>query len=71
MVILFGVSIAIGPGNLQVVKKVVVTVGRFELGFTPYRLHKNTDGTFVTPIRVYDRKVYVVWPGVDINNVDR
>ena len=29
------------------------------LGFTPYRLHKNTDGTFVTPIRYYDGRVYV------------
>ena len=27
-------------------------------GFTPYRLHKNADGTFVTPIRVYNGKVY-------------
>ena len=53
------------------VKKVVVTVGKFKdyideiqqsyvLGFTPYRLHKNVDGTFVTPIRVYDGKVYVL-----------
>ena len=42
------------------VKKVVVTEDKFkeywneiqqsyELGFTPYRLHKNTDGTFLTP----------------------
>ena len=53
------------------VKKVVVTVGKFKdyieeiqqryvLGFTPYRLHKNADGTFVIHIRVYDRKVYVL-----------
>ena len=53
------------------VKKVVVTVGKFKdyideiqqsyvLGFTPYRLHKNADGTFVTPIRVYDGMVYVL-----------
>ena len=53
------------------VKKVVTTVGRFgdyidekrqsyELGFTPYRLHTNSDGTFVTPIRVYDGRVYVL-----------
>ena len=51
-------------------KKVVVTEGKFkdyidemqqgyELGFTPYRLHKNADGTFVTPIGVHDVKVYV------------
>ena len=53
------------------VKKVVVTEGKFkdygdeiqqgyELGFTPYRLHKNTDDTFVTPIRYYDGSVYVL-----------
>ena len=30
------------------------------LGFTPYRLHKNTDGAFVTPIRYYYGKVYVL-----------
>ena len=29
-------------------------------GFTPYRLHKNTDSTFVTPIRYYDGNVYVL-----------
>ena len=27
------------------------------LGFTPYRLHTNADGTFVTPIRYCDGKV--------------
>ena len=52
------------------VKKVVVTVGKFtdyideiqqnyELGFTPYRLHKNVDGVFVSPIRVYEG-VYIM-----------
>ena len=52
-------------------KKVVATVGQYEdytaeinqsyvLGFPPYRLHTNVDGTFVTPIRVYDGKVYVL-----------
>ena len=57
--------------NLQVVKKVVVTDGKFkdysdeiqqsyELGFTPYRRHKNVDGTFVTPTRIYDGRVYVL-----------
>ena len=71
MVNVFGDSIASGPGNLQMAKKVVVTEGKFkdyteeihqsyELGFTPYRLHKNTDGTFVTPIRFYDGRVYVL-----------
>ena len=68
MVNVFGGGIASGSGNLQVAKKVVVTVGRFKdysdeiqqsyvLGFTPYRLQKNVDGTFVTPIR---GKVYVL-----------
>ena len=60
MVNVFGDSIASGPGNPQMVKKVVVTKGKFkkywneiqqsyELGFTPYRLHKNVVDTFVTP----------------------
>ena len=51
-------------------KKVVVTKGMckddtneirqsYVLGFTPYRLHTNTVGTYVIPIRVYDGKVYV------------
>ena len=30
------------------------------LRFSPYRLHKNAAGTFVTPIRVYDGKVYLL-----------
>ena len=66
-----GDSVASGPGNLQMVKKAVVTEGKFkdygdeiqqsyELGFTPYRLHKNTDGTFVTPVRYYHGRVYVL-----------
>ena len=53
------------------VKKVVTTVGQYKdyidemqqsyvLGFTPYRLHTNGDGTFVTPIRTYDGQVYVL-----------
>ena len=72
MVNVFGDSIANGSeGNLQVAKKVVTSVGRFgdyiveirqsyELGFTSYRLHTNSDGTFVTSIRVYDGRVYVL-----------
>ena len=72
MVNVFGESIVNGgPVDLQVVKKVVTTVGSFGdyiakidqsyvLGFTPYRLHTNVDGTFVTPIRTYDRHVYVL-----------
>ena len=53
------------------VKKIVTTVVQFKdyyaeiqqsyvLGFTPYRLHTNVDGTFVTPIRYYDGRVYVL-----------
>ena len=64
-------SIASGPGNLQLVKKVVVTVGKFkdyiaeiqqsyELGCTPYRIHTTVDGVFVTLIRAYERRVYVL-----------
>ena len=51
--------------------KKVVTKGKFKdyvdeirqsykLGFPPYRLHTNPEGTFVTPIRVYDGKVNVL-----------
>ena len=32
----------------------------YVLGFTPHRLHKNADSTFVTPIRYYDGNVYVL-----------
>ena len=72
MVNVFGDSIASGlEGNLQVVKKVVTTVGRFgdyideiqqcyELGITPCRLHTNEVGTYVIPIRVYGGSVYVL-----------
>ena len=70
MVNVFGDSVASRPGNLPMAKKVVVTKGKFkdyvdeirqnyELGFTPYRLHTNSDVTFVTPIRVYSGRVYV------------
>ena len=76
-------GIASGPGILQVEKKVVVTVGQFkdnideiqqsyELGFTPYRLQKNVHGVFVTAIRVYEGRVYVlddVAPAVEIDIV--
>ena len=68
MVNVFGGIIASGPGNLQMVKKVVVTKGKFqdyideiqqsyEVGFTSYRLHTNVEGTFVTPILVDSGKV--------------
>ena len=46
------------------VKKIVATKGKYRdywneiqhsygFGFTPYRLHTNVDGIYVTPIRVY------------------
>ena len=71
MVNVFGESVGNGPVDLQIVKKVVVTKGQYkdyvneirqsyELGFPPCRLHTNDDGTFVTPIRVYDGRVYVL-----------
>ena len=71
MVNVFGESVGDGGlVDLQLVKKVVTTKGRYEdyyaeidqsyvLGFPPYRLHTNVDGTFVTPIR-YDGRVYVL-----------
>ena len=72
MVNVFGESVGNGPINLRLVKKVVTTVGQYEeyyaeieqshvIGFPPYRLHTNIDGTFVTPIRYYDgREILVV-----------
>ena len=69
MVNVFGESVGNGGSvDLQLAKKVVTTVGTFgdyideirqsyELGFTPYILHTNSD---VTPIRVYDGRVYVL-----------
>ena len=58
----FGESVGSGSVDLQLVKKVVATVGQYEdyyaeinqsyvLGFPPYRLHA---------IRYYDGKVYVL-----------
>ena len=55
----------------QMAKKGVVTKGKYrdywneiqqsyELGFTPYRLHMNVDGIYVTPIHVYDGSVHVL-----------
>ena len=32
----------------------------YVLGFPPYRLHTNVDGTLVTPIRYYDGRLYVL-----------
>ena len=69
MVNVFGESVGSGSVDLQLVKKVVTTVGRYEdywaeisyvLGFPPYWLHTNVDCTFVTPIRVYNGRVYVL-----------
>ena len=71
MVNVFGESVGSGSVDLQLVKKVVATVGQYEdywaeinqsyeLGFPPYKLHTNVDGTFVTPIRYYDGRVCVL-----------
>ena len=65
MVNVFDGSMASTPGKSTSGEVSRCNVGRFkdysdELGFTPYRLHKNADGTFVTPIRVYDGKAYVL-----------
>ena len=71
MVNVFGESVGSGSVDHQSVKKVVTTVGTFGdyyaeinqsyvLGFPPYRVHTNVDGTFVTPIRYYDGRVYVL-----------
>ena len=71
MVNVFGESVGSVSVDLQLVKKVVVTKGQYkdyvnemqqsyELGFPPYRLHTSGYGTFVTPIRVYNGKVYVL-----------
>ena len=70
MVNVFGEGVGSESVDLQLVKKVITTVGTFgdyideirqsyELGFPPYRLHTNGYGTFVTPIRVYNGRVYV------------
>ena len=56
---------------MQVVKNVVTIVGQFkdyvdeiqqsyELGFAPYRIHTDVLRTFVTPIRVYNEREYVL-----------
>ena len=71
MVNVFGESVGNESVDIQLVKKGVTTVGRYEdyyaeinqgyeLGFPPYRLHTNVDGTFVTPIRYYYGRVYVL-----------
>ena len=68
MVNVFGESVGNGPGNIQMGKKVVTTVGHYYAeiqqsyvrGFTPYRLHTYADDTFVTPICTYDWRVYVL-----------
>ena len=68
MVNLFGESAGIGGSvDLQLMKKIVTTVGTFgdyideiqqsyELGFTPYRLHANEVGPFV-----YIMGEYLYW----------
>ena len=57
--------------EIQMAKKVVVTKGKFKdysdeilqsyvLGFPPYRLHSNVEVVFVTLIRVYSGRVFVL-----------
>ena len=71
MVNVFGESVGNESIDLQLVKNVVTTVGRYEeyyaeidqsyvLVFPPNRLHTNVDDRFATPIRYYDGRVYVV-----------
>ena len=71
MVNVFCDSVASVPGNLQMLKKVVVTKGKFkdysgeirqsyELGFTLYRLHTNEEGVFVTSFRAYSGRVFLL-----------
>ena len=72
MVNVFGESVGSGGSvALQMVKKVVVTKGKYkdyvneiqqsyELGFTSYRLHTSGYGTYVTLIRVYNGRIYVL-----------
>ena len=66
MVNVFGESV--GSGS-SISEKVVTTVGQYEdywaeinqsyvLGFPPYRVHTNVDGTFVTLIRYYGGYMY-------------
>ena len=82
MVNVFGESVRSGFVNLQLVKKVVATVGQYEdytveinksyvLGFPPYRLHANVDGTFVTPIRYYAGRVCVLDDVATMDVTDR
>ena len=71
MVNAFGESVGYLSGNLQMVKKVVASKGqykdytneirqRYELGFTSFRQHTNSDGTFVTPF-VLMMERYMYW----------
>ena len=59
------------PVDIKVLKKVTITEGyyrdyikqiqdSYKLGATPYRLHTNRYGTWVTPLRVYNNAVYVL-----------
>lgn len=69
MVNKFGDCIVEGE-SYRTIQKVIVTSGKYldyvtqiqesyRLGFTPFRLHTNTKGTWVTPIRCYNEGVYV------------
>ena len=56
--------------DVKALKKVTTSSGKYkdyikqiqesyELGFTPYRLHHKKTGLWITPIRCYDKHVYV------------
>ena len=61
MVNVFGDSVASGSGNLQVVEKVVTTVGQFKDYIDEIQQsYELVEGTFVTPVRVYSGRVYVL-----------
>ena len=71
MLNVFGESVGNESVDLQLLKTVVTTVCLYEdyydeidqgyvLGFPLYRMHTNVDGTFVTLIRYYDGRIYVL-----------
>ena len=71
MVNVFGEGSRAGDLDLKTTKRVVEENGKYQdwvkeideshrVGFPPYRIFTDGTGTFMSPIRVYDRKVYVL-----------
>ena len=69
MVNLFGDNSFSSRGDFNILKKVVQTEGKlkdfieeiqesYRQGFTPYREHKKDTGLWITPLRVYDNKIF-------------